>query len=62
MRGKALGPVKARCPSVEECQGMEARVGGSGGKNLNRSRGRRDGIGSFLWGNWEWDNIQNRKK
>lgn len=27
MGGEALGPVKARCPSVRECQGEE--VGGS---------------------------------
>jgi hypothetical protein len=28
MRGEALGPVKARCPSVGEYQDMEAGVGG----------------------------------
>jgi hypothetical protein len=28
MGGKALGPVKALCPSVGECKGMEAGVGG----------------------------------
>jgi hypothetical protein len=28
MRGEALGPVKARCPSVGECQSREAVVGG----------------------------------
>jgi hypothetical protein len=27
MGGKALGPVKALCPSVGECQNQEARVG-----------------------------------
>jgi hypothetical protein len=26
--GEALGPVKVRCPSVGECQGEEAGVGG----------------------------------
>ena len=26
--GEVLGPVKARCPSVGECQGQEAGVGG----------------------------------
>jgi hypothetical protein len=36
MGGETLGPVKARCPGVGECQGQEARVGGLG------SRGRRD--------------------
>jgi hypothetical protein len=30
MRGEALGPVKTRCPSVGECQGGEAGVGGWG--------------------------------
>jgi hypothetical protein len=28
MGGEALGPVKARCPSVGECQGREAEMGG----------------------------------
>jgi len=28
MGEEALGPVKARCPSVGECQGQEAEVGG----------------------------------
>jgi hypothetical protein len=28
MRGEALGLVKALCPSVGECQGREAGVGG----------------------------------
>jgi hypothetical protein len=28
MGGEAFGPVKARCPSVGECQGREAGVGG----------------------------------
>ena len=28
MRGEALGLVKARCPSVGECQDREAGVGG----------------------------------
>ena len=27
MGGEALGPVMARCPSVEECQDREAGVG-----------------------------------
>jgi hypothetical protein len=38
---KALGPVKALCPSVGECQGQEAGVGEL------VSRGRREGIGGF---------------
>jgi hypothetical protein len=45
MGGEALVPVKTQCPSVEECQGREAGVGGL------VSRGRGDGIGGFLRGN-----------
>ena len=45
MGGKALGPVKALSPSVGECHGQEAGVGGL------VSRGRREGIGGFGRGN-----------
>jgi hypothetical protein len=41
VRREALGPVKARCPSVGECQDREAGVGGL----VNRGRG--NGIGGF---------------
>jgi hypothetical protein len=41
MGGKALGPMKALCPSVGECQGQEVGVGGL------MSIGRGDRIGSF---------------
>jgi hypothetical protein len=44
MRGETLGPVKARCPSVGECQDREAGVGGL------VCRGREDGIGGFSEG------------
>jgi hypothetical protein len=37
--GEALGPVKALCPSVGECQGQEVRVGEL------VSRGREEGVG-----------------
>ena len=37
----ALGPVKAGCPSLEECQGHEAGVGGL------VSRGKGEKIGDF---------------
>ena len=47
MRGEALGPVKALCPSKGECQGQEAEVGGL------VSRGREEGIGGFQRGNQE---------
>jgi hypothetical protein len=36
---EALGPVKARCPSVGECQDREVVVGGL------VSRGREEGMG-----------------
>ena len=54
MGGKAIGPVKARCPNVGECQGGEEGVGGWVGEHPHRSRGRRDGIEGFQRGNWEW--------
>ena len=47
MGGEALGPVKALCPSVGECQGQEAGVGGL------VSRGSWEGIGGFQRGNQE---------
>jgi hypothetical protein len=37
--GEALGPLKARCPSVGECHGSEVRVDGSLGEHPHRSRG-----------------------
>ena len=45
--GEALGPVKARCPSVGECQDREAGVGGL------VSRGRVNEIEGFRRGNKE---------
>jgi hypothetical protein len=39
MKGEALGLVKVLCPSVGECQGQEAGVGGL------VSRGREERIG-----------------
>ena len=41
MQGETLGPEKARCPSVGECQDREAGVGGL------VSRRKEDGIGGF---------------
>jgi hypothetical protein len=46
--GEALGPEKAGCPSVGECQDREAGVAGL------VSRGSGDGIGDFQRGNQEW--------
>jgi hypothetical protein len=37
MGGEALSPVKVLCPSIEECQGHEAGMGGLG----RRGRGER---------------------
>jgi hypothetical protein len=45
--GEALGPVKALCPSVGECQGQEVGVSGL------VSRESREGIGGFQRGNQE---------
>jgi hypothetical protein len=45
MGREALGLVKVLCPSIGECQGQEAGVGGVG------SRGRRVEIGDFQRGN-----------
>jgi hypothetical protein len=47
MGGEAFGPVKALCPSVGECQGQEAGVGGL------VSRGSGTGIGGFQRRNQE---------
>jgi hypothetical protein len=41
MGGESLGPVKALCPSVGECQGEEEGLGGL------MSRGSREGMGGF---------------
>jgi hypothetical protein len=53
MGGEALGPVKALCPSVGECQGQEVGVG------VLVSRGREEGIrrGGFRRESRKWDNI-----
>ena len=44
MGGKALGPVKLVCPSIGECQGLEAGVG------WLWSSGRGEEIGDFQRG------------
>ena len=51
MGGEALCPVKALCPSVGECQGQKAGVGGL----VSRERG--EGIGGFQRGSRKGDNI-----
>ena len=47
MGGEALGPVKVLCPSIGECQGQKAGVGGL------VSWGRGERIGGFWRGNQE---------
>jgi hypothetical protein len=47
MGGEAFGPVKVLCPSVGECQGQEARVGGL------VSRGREEGRGDRGFLEWK---------
>ena len=34
MGGETLGPVKILCPSIGECHGQEAGVGGLGNKGV----------------------------
>jgi hypothetical protein len=49
MGGEGLGPEKVLCPSVGECQGQEARVGGL------VSRGRAEGMeGEVVGGRGFW--------
>ena len=36
---EALGPVKVLCPSIEECLGQEAGVGGLGSREREERRG-----------------------
>ena len=51
MGEEALCPVKAVCPSMGECQGQKAEVGGL------VSRGRRVGIGGGCFSMGTGDNI-----
>ena len=51
MGGEALGPERAQCPSVGECQDSEAGVGGL------LSRGSEDRIGVFGGKTRKGDNI-----
>ena len=56
MGGETLGPVKARCPGVGECQGQDAGVGGL------VSRGMGEGIGGFGGETRKGNNILNVNK
>jgi hypothetical protein len=44
MGDEALGPVKAQCSSIGECQGREAGVGRWVGEHPHRSKRRGDRI------------------
>jgi hypothetical protein len=48
MGGEALGPVKALCPTVGECQGQEVGVGGLVSRGIK-------GVGGFGRGNQEME-------
>jgi hypothetical protein len=43
--GETLGPVKAQCPSVGECQSREAGMDGWLGEHSHRTTGRGRGYG-----------------
>ena len=53
MRGEALGPMKAQCPSVGECQGQEAGVGGlvRGGRVQREMRKKKKRITNMILSN-----------
>ena len=53
MGGQALGPVKAQCSSIGECQGRDVRMSRWVGEHPYRSRGKGHGIGDFERGNHE---------
>lgn len=36
MGGEGLGPLKAQCPRLGECQGREAEVGGGVGEHTKK--------------------------
>jgi hypothetical protein len=40
MGGEAFGPVKLICPSIGECQGQEAGMGGLVSRNRGFSEGK----------------------
>jgi hypothetical protein len=43
MGGEALGPVKVLCPSIGECQGQKAEMGGLVNREGERDRGFLEG-------------------
>ena len=50
MGREALGPVKARCPSVVECKGSVIGVGKWVGEHPHKSRGEEGGDMGFVEG------------
>ena len=54
MGEEALVSVKARCPSIGECEGMEVGVVGWAGEHPHRSRGGEMGQGASGEG-WGWE-------
>ena len=49
MGGEAFSPGNAVCPSLEECQGREAGVGGWVGVDPCTSRGMNGGRDGVFW-------------
>ena len=62
MGGGSLGPVKALCPRVGECQDREAGVGGWVEEHCHRNRGRGRGYGVSRGETRKGDNILNVNK
>jgi len=57
MEKEDLGPMKAQCPHVGECQCEEVGVCRWVGEHPHRSRGWENGIGSFQGETWKRDSI-----
>ena len=53
MGGEVLGPVKARCLSIRECQGGKVEVGEQMEEHPHRCRGREDRKGGLQRENQE---------
>jgi hypothetical protein len=62
MGGEAHGPVKARYPSVGECQGGEAGVGGVSGGVPSWKQGEGGWDRGFLWGGGKGDNVKCKQR
>ena len=57
IREEVLGTVKVQYPSVGECQGREAGVGGWVEEHPHRGRGSGDGLGGLVGKTGRGDNI-----